>query len=104
MQSSLDLVVTLKVTELEAIIHRAIESRLGAPPDEILTTEDAAKLLKLDPKTVSRRAKGGTIPAYPLGSEWRYKRSELLHWVTSKQAGSKRPPRKAAPSRTAYRN
>jgi len=53
-------------------------SRYKASP--IMTVEEAAEYLELDPLTVRRLAKEGAIPACKLGRQWRMKRDLLDRW------------------------
>jgi len=47
--------------------------------DEILTTIEAAKLLKLSLTHFRRQVRQGRIPVRRYGKLWRFLRSELLH-------------------------
>jgi len=49
--------------------------------DEILTLEEVAKYLKLQPQTVYKWAQEGNIPGAKLGKEWRFRRRILDEWV-----------------------
>jgi excisionase family DNA binding protein len=46
--------------------------------EEILTTREVADLLKLHPKTVNKLARCGRVPAYRIGRQWRFRKSEVL--------------------------
>jgi excisionase family DNA binding protein len=46
--------------------------------EEILTTREVADLLKLHPKTVNKLARSGRVPAYRIGRQWRFRKSEVL--------------------------
>jgi excisionase family DNA binding protein len=46
--------------------------------DEILTIREVAELLKLHPKTVNKFALAGKLPAYRIGRQWRFRKSEVL--------------------------
>ncbi|HSF59969.1 MAG TPA: helix-turn-helix domain-containing protein [Candidatus Binatia bacterium] len=46
--------------------------------EEILTTQEVADLLKLHPKTVNKLARCGRLPAYRIGRQWRFRKSEIL--------------------------
>jgi len=52
-----------------------------------LTVKDVAKLLNVNEKTIYRWLKQGTLPAYQVGNQYRFNKSELLEWATSKQIG-----------------
>lgn len=48
---------------------------------EILTLDEVAVYLKAGKRTVYRLAQKGEIPAFKLGGTWRFRRSELDHWI-----------------------
>jgi excisionase family DNA binding protein len=50
----------------------------------ILTVEDAAKLLKVKPKTVRALAAGGVIPAVKVGKPWRFDETLLREWLAAR--------------------
>jgi excisionase family DNA binding protein len=56
---------------------------------KILTAEQAAELIGMDPKTVTRWARAAYIPAHPLGEGkrrfWRFFEDELIHWLERQQ-------------------
>ena len=54
----------------------------AAVVDEVLTPEEAAALLKVSTKTVLRRARAGELPAGKVGRAWRFRRSELLAFLS----------------------
>jgi excisionase family DNA binding protein len=46
--------------------------------EEILTIREVADLLKLHPKTINKFAISGKLPAYRIGRQWRFRKSEIL--------------------------
>ena len=54
--------------------------------DDVLTTEEAAKLLKFKPATIRRMAREKKIPGNSAGRDWRFSRSALMRWVEGDQA------------------
>jgi excisionase family DNA binding protein len=48
---------------------------------DIMTLEEVAKYLKLQPQTVYKWAQEGQIPGAKLGKEWRFRRRILDEWV-----------------------
>jgi excisionase family DNA binding protein len=52
-------------------------------PTEIMTIEEVAKYLKLQPQTVYKWAQDGQIPGAKLGKEWRFRRRILDEWIDS---------------------
>jgi excisionase family DNA binding protein len=59
-------------------------SRNKAPP--IMTVEEAAEYLQLDPLTIRRLAREGAIPACKLGRQWRLKRDLLNRWLETERS------------------
>ena len=53
---------------------------------EILTLDEVAAYLKAGKKTVYRLAQQGQIPAFKLGGTWRFRRTELDHWIAAQIA------------------
>jgi len=78
-----DLVVMLNVTELTNLVRKAVKQELDSrsEPSNVMTTDEAGVVLKLDPKTVAKYASAGKLPAHRLGPEWRFLRGELLRWL-----------------------
>jgi excisionase family DNA binding protein len=50
---------------------------------DIMTLEEVAKYLKLQPQTVYKWAQEGQIPGAKLGKEWRFRRRILDEWINS---------------------
>jgi len=46
--------------------------------EEILTVREVAELIKLHPKTVNKLVISGKLPAYRIGRQWRFRKSEVL--------------------------
>ncbi len=51
--------------------------------DQVLTVKDVAEYLKVNQRTVYRMAAAGTIPAFKVGSSWRFKQSDINKWIES---------------------
>ena len=49
--------------------------------DEILTLPEVARLLKVADKTVYTMAQKGEVPAFKVRGQWRFKNSDLNHWI-----------------------
>jgi excisionase family DNA binding protein len=60
--------------------------KLSLMLEEILTTREVADLLKLHPKTVNKLAKSGRVPAYRIGRQWRFRKSEILKLLEKRDA------------------
>ena len=74
----------LSKEELENLIGRSMErviknNPFNCPPDqELLTREEACKLLKGDSSTLWRWTNKGKVIAYGIGSKRFYKKEELI--------------------------
>ena len=55
--------------------------------DDILTIEEAAKLLKVPRSSIYKLAQEGKIPAHKVGRHWRFHRGTLVMWI----AGEMKP-------------
>jgi len=52
--------------------------------DEILTLPEVAQLLKVAEKTVYTMAQKGGLPAFKVGGQWRFRRTDLHEWIDAK--------------------
>ena len=75
----------LSKKELEDLIGKSLKEVIknnpqNIPPDqELLTRDEACKLLKVDSSTLWRWTNKGKITAYGIGSRRFYKKEELLN-------------------------
>ena len=51
------------------------------PKSEIMTAEETCRYLKITPRTLYRYLRSRQIPAFKLGKEWRFVRSDLEQWI-----------------------
>lgn len=51
---------------------------------EILTTKEVAEYLNIHPLTVHRYAREGKIPAFKIGTDWRFHKKYLEKWIKQK--------------------
>jgi excisionase family DNA binding protein len=51
---------------------------------EILTTKEVADYLSLHPLTVHRYAREGKIPAFKIGTDWRFHKKYIERWIKQK--------------------
>jgi excisionase family DNA binding protein len=49
--------------------------------DEVLTMKEAAAYLKIAEKTAYRFASAGKIPAFKVGTAWRFRKKEIDEWI-----------------------
>ncbi|WP_445009787.1 methylation-associated defense system helix-turn-helix domain-containing protein MAD1 [Citrobacter koseri] len=46
-----------------------------------MTVKDVASYLKLNERTVYRMATSAKIPAFKVGTSWRFKREDIEKWI-----------------------
>jgi excisionase family DNA binding protein len=73
----------------EVVVGRADFVPADAP--EVLTVEEAAELLQVEPDAVQALADSGALPGRQIGDEWRFLRRAVLAWL-----GGTEPPERAA--------
>jgi excisionase family DNA binding protein len=63
----------------EVVVGRA--EFTPAEAQEVLTVEQAAELLQVEPEAVAALADSGELPGRRIGDEWRFRRSAVLAWL-----------------------
>jgi len=58
---------------------------------EIMTAKEIAEYLKIHPLTVHRYAREGKIPAFKIGTDWRFHRKHIERWIRQKVSRANRP-------------
>ena len=53
--------------------------------NEILETEEVAKLLKIHPRTVIRLASQGKLPGFKVGDQWRFRRAAIDDYIKKQE-------------------
>ncbi len=53
--------------------------------DQILTLKEVAAYLKLAEKTAYKLAAEGKLPGFKVGGSWRFKESDIEHWIEEKK-------------------
>jgi excisionase family DNA binding protein len=51
----------------------------------VLTMAEVAELLKVHPSTVYRLLKRKSIPAFKLGSDWRFNLESIQRWIQERE-------------------
>ena len=54
---------------------------------DVLTLQEVADLLRVHPNTVYRLARKGRIPAFKIGTDWRFHRSRIEEWMRARDPG-----------------
>ena len=55
---------------------------------EILTAKQVADYLHIHPLTVHRYAREGKIPAFKIGTDWRFHKKYIERWIKQKTASN----------------
>jgi len=55
--------------------------QVESPDNDILTVEEVAAYLRLQPQTIYKWAQEKRLPAAKLGKEWRFRKSILDRWL-----------------------
>lgn len=53
---------------------------------EIWTTKEVAGYLNVHPLTVHKYAREGKIPAFKIGTDWRFHRKYIERWIREKSS------------------
>ena len=53
---------------------------------EILTAKEVAEYLSIHPLTVHKYAREGKIPAFKIGTDWRFHKKYIERWIKEKSA------------------
>jgi excisionase family DNA binding protein len=59
--------------------RKVVQSHSDFEP--LLDTEEAAKLLRMHPRTLRTKARRGSVPAVQVGKRWRFRASTLDRWL-----------------------
>lgn len=54
------------------------------PKSELMTAEETCRYLKITSRTLYRYLRNRQIPAFKLGKEWRFVRSDLEQWIRNR--------------------
>lgn len=57
--------------------------------EDVLTLTEAAKLLQVSEKALSKEAKNARVPHFRIGRQYRFVRGELIAWAKSGVAKSR---------------
>ncbi len=63
--------------------HLTVGKHEFIPHDDpvVLTLDEAAELLRVDPEQLAKLAAAGAVPGRKLADEWRFGRAALLSWL-----------------------
>ncbi len=66
---------------------------------EVMTVKDLSEYLHCNQSTIYRLLKRGELPAFKVGSDWRFMTAEIRNWCRRRMSGVK--PRNNGRARTA---
>lgn len=52
----------------------------------VMTLEEVAAFLQVHPSTIYRLLKQGKIPAFKIGSDWRFNQESIERWMMEREA------------------
>jgi len=55
-------------------------------PERLATLEEVADYLRLSIHTIYKMLQKGTIPAYKVGKQWRFKQRDIDKWIKKKKS------------------
>ena len=61
----------------------ALNGTIDHPLSDVLTTTEAAELLKIHKRTVARFAREGQIPGKKQGAKWQFTRTDLKKYIAA---------------------
>ena len=61
--------------------RRAREPDAAPPEPDVLTLEELADLLRVDPRELEKLAGAGGIPGRRIGGSWRFSRDAVIEWL-----------------------
>ena len=56
---------------------------------EVMTLREVASFLKVHPNTIYRLARSGKLPAFKMGTDWRFHRVAIEQWVRNRETEAK---------------
>ena len=56
----------------------------------VFTVHELAEYLRMKSVTIYKHASQGKIPAFKVGSHWRFKRTTIDHWIAEQENKTKK--------------
>lgn len=60
--------------------------------EHLLTVKELAEILRVNPMTVYRMARNGSLPAIKINSNWRFQRTSIEEWLRTKEESNHNVP------------
>lgn len=61
---------------------------MSSPPESIMTVQEVADYLRVNPRTVYRLAMDKKLPGFKVGATWRFKRADIDGWIAVQSAAA----------------
>ena len=59
---------------------------MPVPERRVLNLEEVAELLRVHPSTIYRLLNKGGLPAFKVGSDWRFNQESIEQWLKQQEA------------------
>lgn len=56
--------------------------------NKVMTVKELSNYLKVHPSTIYRQLRRGGLPAFKVGSDWRFDRESIDRWCMSQEVSS----------------
>ncbi|MHB8295787.1 MAG: helix-turn-helix domain-containing protein [Acidimicrobiales bacterium] len=99
-QTKQDVVADLLATSLVPVVTPQVGKPALSAADDVLTLDELAQLLKVDPGTIMVRVDAGELPGRRFGEHWRFSRRAVLTWLDGSDTPQRAPPGFRPPSQT----
>jgi excisionase family DNA binding protein len=67
-----------------------MQQRTERPAQDVLTLDEVAAYLRVHTSTIYRLLKRKELPAFKVGSDWRFTRESVDHWMLEAQAAEEK--------------
>lgn len=86
-----DVVADLLATSFTSDVTPPVDHGPPDAPDDVVTLDELAGLLKLDPAAVVVRVDAGELPGRRFGNQWRFSRRAVLAWLDGSDTPERTP-------------
>ena len=73
--------IDAQVLEINSTTKKPLRARGESDFELLLDVSEAARLLRIHPKTLRNKARRGVIPGVQVGRLWRFRASALNQWL-----------------------
>ena len=72
------------------------DGKKTGPKSDIMTVREVAAYLNCHYSTIYRLLGNGALPAFRLGTDWRFRRADIERWISASEPKSEPAPRTRA--------